>query len=146
MSVADLDMALEGRRNKGDFAQFGRPSRKNVAGKKRGPPDCSRALVIVKVKNLQRGTADAAELGGKAAVCISCVRYDAFMGRLQLFFVQDRHAFCASLGRAVIFLAQDCLRTQVTRRYDKVAHHLVLVDLLRPQRSVRNSSFGPLPR
>src|SRR3546814_2179945 len=36
-----------------------------MRGKKRGPPDCSRALVIVKVKNLQRGTADAVELGGK---------------------------------------------------------------------------------
>src|SRR3546814_14561097 len=36
-----------------------------MRGKKRGPPDCSRALVIVKVKNLQRGTADEVELGGK---------------------------------------------------------------------------------
>jgi hypothetical protein len=29
------------------------------------------ALLGVKVKNLQRGTANAAELGGKAAMCIS---------------------------------------------------------------------------
>jgi hypothetical protein len=35
-------------------------------GKKRGPPDYSRALIIMKVKNnLQRGTAAAVELGGK---------------------------------------------------------------------------------
>ena len=29
----------------------------------------------MKVKNLQRGTANAVELGGKATVCISYVRY-----------------------------------------------------------------------
>jgi hypothetical protein len=31
----------------------------------------TRALISVKVKNLQRGTANAVELGGKATVCIS---------------------------------------------------------------------------
>gem|GEM_PF-7125757 len=41
-------------------------------------------------------------------MCISCVRYDAFMGRLQLFFVQDRHAFCALLACFVIFPSQGC--------------------------------------
>jgi hypothetical protein len=34
-------------------------------GKKRGPPELARALIGVKVKNLQRGTAAAVELGGK---------------------------------------------------------------------------------
>ena len=32
-------------------------------------------FISVKVKNLQRGTANAVELGGKATVCISYVRY-----------------------------------------------------------------------
>ncbi|WP_411197090.1 hypothetical protein, partial [Rhizobium sp.] len=31
----------------------------------------TRALISVKVKNLQRGTANAVELGGKATMCIS---------------------------------------------------------------------------
>ncbi|KQO82229.1 hypothetical protein [Rhizobium sp. Leaf262] len=79
---------------------------KIFAGKKRGPPDHSRALVSVKVKNLQRGTADAAELGGKAAVCISYVRYDAFLGSIQLFFVQASPALGASLLLPVIFISQ----------------------------------------
>ncbi len=41
----------------------------------------TRALIIVKVKNLQRGTANAVELGGKATMCISYVRYGGLMGK-----------------------------------------------------------------
>ncbi len=38
-------------------------------GKKRGPQDCSRALIVVKVNiNLQRGTAATAALGGRRVV------------------------------------------------------------------------------
>jgi hypothetical protein len=43
-------------------------------------------------KNLQRGTAAAAELGGKAAMCISCERYGGFLCSEQYSFVQDSHA------------------------------------------------------
>ena len=41
---------------------------------KKGPPE-NRGPIGMKVKNLQRGTANAVELGGKATVCISYVRY-----------------------------------------------------------------------
>jgi hypothetical protein len=52
----------------------------------------TRALISVKVKNLQRGTANAVELGGKATVCISYVRYGALMSKQQPFFVHVSHA------------------------------------------------------
>lgn len=39
-------------------------------------------------------------------MCISCVRYVAFLGSKQLFFVQVRHALGASLSFAVIFISQ----------------------------------------
>ncbi|WFU00495.1 hypothetical protein QA648_09910 [Rhizobium sp. CB3171] len=50
----------------------------------------------VKVKNLQRGTAAAVELGGKATMCISYVRYDANLCSAQCFFVHGSYAFAAS--------------------------------------------------
>jgi hypothetical protein len=53
------------------------------------------ALISVKVKNLQRGTANAVELGGKATVCISYVRYGALMSKRQPFFVHVSHAWVA---------------------------------------------------
>ncbi|MFS2176221.1 hypothetical protein ACVITL_003167 [Rhizobium pisi] len=52
----------------------------------------TRALISVKVKNLQRGTANAVELGGKATMCISYVRYGRLMGKQQPFFVHASHA------------------------------------------------------
>jgi hypothetical protein len=52
----------------------------------------------MKVKNLQRGTAAAVELGGKATMCISCERYDLLLCSAQCFFVQGSYAF-ARLGR-----------------------------------------------
>ncbi|MDR6669227.1 hypothetical protein J2X71_005510 [Rhizobium sp. 1399] len=55
----------------------------------------TRALISVKVKNLQRGTANAVELGGKATVCISYVRYGALMSKQQPFFVHVSHAWVA---------------------------------------------------
>jgi len=42
--------------------------KKRAAGRNQGP-------IGMKVKNLQRGTASAVELGGKATVCISYERY-----------------------------------------------------------------------
>lgn len=47
----------------------------------------------VKVKNLQRGTAAAVELGGKATMCISCGRYAANLCSAQCFFVHGSYAF-----------------------------------------------------
>ncbi|QAS79099.1 hypothetical protein CO657_13930 [Rhizobium acidisoli] len=55
----------------------------------------TRALISVKVKNLQRGTANAVELGGKATMCISYVRYGGLMGKRQPLFVHASHAFNA---------------------------------------------------
>jgi hypothetical protein len=55
----------------------------------------TRALISVKVKNLQRGTANAVELGGKATVCISYKRYGALMSKRQPFFVHVSHAWAA---------------------------------------------------
>jgi hypothetical protein len=50
----------------------------------------------MKVKNLQRGTANAVELGGKATMCISCGRYDANLCNAQCFFVHGSYAFATS--------------------------------------------------
>lgn len=44
---------------------------KILAGKKKRAAGRIQGPLSVKVKNLQRGTADAVELGGKATVCIS---------------------------------------------------------------------------
>ena len=52
----------------------------------------TRALISVKVKNLQRGTANAVELGGKATVCISYVLFGVLMSKQQPFFVHVSHA------------------------------------------------------
>jgi hypothetical protein len=52
--------------NKDDCSENGQ--KKRATGVNQGP-------IGMKVKNLQRGTANAVELGGKATVCISCVRY-----------------------------------------------------------------------
>jgi hypothetical protein len=52
----------------------------------------TRALISVKVNNLQRGTANAVELGGKATMCISYVRYGGLMGKRQPSFVHASHA------------------------------------------------------
>ena len=49
----------------------------------------------VKVKNLQRGTAAAVELGGKATMCISYGRYDANLCTAQCFFVHGSYALVA---------------------------------------------------
>ncbi len=46
----------------------GKRAKKRASGVNQGP-------IGMKVKNLQRGTANAVELGGKATVCISYVRY-----------------------------------------------------------------------
>ncbi len=50
------------------FAGSAPKGKKRAAGVNQGP-------IGMKVKNLQRGTANAVELGGKATVCISYVRY-----------------------------------------------------------------------
>ena len=55
----------------------------------------TRALISVKVKNLQRGTANAVELGGKATMCISYVRYGGLLGKQQPVFVHASHACLA---------------------------------------------------
>jgi hypothetical protein len=55
----------------------------------------TRALISVKVKNLQRGTANAVELGGKATMCISYVRYGGLMGKRQPTFAHVSHALSA---------------------------------------------------
>ena len=47
-------------------------------------------------QNLQRGTANAVELGGKATVCISCVRYDVNLCSAQCFFVHGSYAFATA--------------------------------------------------
>jgi len=51
----------------------------------------------MKVKNLQRGTANAVELGGKATMCISWNRYGGLVCRLQLYFVHISYASYAWL-------------------------------------------------
>ncbi|WP_183934448.1 hypothetical protein [Rhizobium lentis] len=67
---------------------------KRVKAKKEGRWK-TRALISVKVKNLQRGTANAVELGGKATMCISYVRYGGLMGKRQPTFVHASHALFA---------------------------------------------------
>jgi hypothetical protein len=64
------------------------------SGKKRGPPK-DRGPYRCEGQNLQRGTANAVELGGKATVCISYVRYGALMSKQQPFFVHVSHAWVA---------------------------------------------------
>jgi hypothetical protein len=61
-------------------------AKKRATGINQGP-------IGVKVKNLQRGTAAAVELGGKATMCISYVRYDANLCSAQCFFVHGSYAF-----------------------------------------------------
>ncbi|MGO8506766.1 hypothetical protein AB9F35_36380, partial [Rhizobium leguminosarum] len=55
----------------------------------------TRALISVKVKNLQSGTANAVELGGKATMCISYERYGGLLGKRQPSFVHASHACSA---------------------------------------------------
>ncbi|WP_167332650.1 hypothetical protein [Rhizobium freirei] len=62
--------------------------KKRATGINQGPYRCEG-------QNLQRGTANAVELGGKATVCISCVRYDANLCSAQCFFVHGSYAFAA---------------------------------------------------
>jgi len=69
-------------------------AKSKVRAKKEGHRK-TRALISVKVKNLQRGTANAVELGGKATMCISYVRYGALMSKQQPFFVHVSHAWVA---------------------------------------------------
>jgi hypothetical protein len=61
------------------------------AGKKRGPTE-NRGPLIVKVINLQRGTAETTELGGKPSCCISYNRYALFLTSWKTFFVQYSYA------------------------------------------------------
>ncbi len=49
------------------------------------------ALLSVKVKNLQRGTVDAMDLGG-ATECINCKLYGNSLGKRQAIIVQCSHA------------------------------------------------------
>jgi hypothetical protein len=52
----------------------------------------------MKVINLQRGTAAAVALGGKKPPrCISCSRYDGFLGDPQSFNMHDSHVLSAPL-------------------------------------------------
>jgi hypothetical protein len=52
----------------------------------------------MKVINLQRGTAAAVALGGKKPPrCISCSRYDGFLGCSQSFNMHDSHVLGAPL-------------------------------------------------
>jgi len=52
----------------------------------------------MKVINLQRGTAAAVALGGKKPPkCISCSRYDGFLGEPQSFNLHDSHVPDAAL-------------------------------------------------
>ncbi|WP_416064271.1 hypothetical protein ACK9YZ_14400 [Rhizobium sp. ZK1] len=66
-------------------------AKRKIRAKKEGHRK-TRALISVKVKNLQRGTANAVELGGKATVCISCVLCGVLMSKQQPFFVHVSHA------------------------------------------------------
>ncbi|WP_112823769.1 hypothetical protein [Neorhizobium huautlense] len=63
-----------------------------AAGQKKRATGSLQGPISVKVKNLQRGTAAAVELGGKATMCISCVRYGGFLCSEQCSFVQVSHA------------------------------------------------------
>ncbi|XAZ22224.1 hypothetical protein LVY75_25905 [Sinorhizobium sp. B11] len=69
--------------------------KKQKSGKKKRATGKPGPFISVKVKNLQRGTANAVELGGKATVCISYVRYGALMSKQQPFFVHVSHAWVA---------------------------------------------------
>ena len=64
--------------------------KKKWASEDRGPCRCEG-------KNLQRGTAGAAALGGEAAMCISCMHYDHFLIRWKTFIVQCSYANAALL-------------------------------------------------
>ncbi|MBP2444762.1 hypothetical protein JOH51_002201 [Rhizobium leguminosarum] len=52
-------------------------------------------FISVKVKNLQRGTANAVEVGGKATMCISYERYGGLMCKQQPLFVHASYALSA---------------------------------------------------
>lgn len=77
-------------------AGAGRCSRRLSARQKKWAARLLSGPIGMKVKNLQRGTAHAAALGGVGRQrCISCNRYDAFLSIRQVGCSHVSHAFCA---------------------------------------------------
>jgi len=64
---------------------------RDLDGKKSGPTE-NRGPLSVKVKNLQRGTAETTELGGKPSCCINRGCYARFLTKWKTFFVQGSYA------------------------------------------------------